>query len=108
MGCPAPAEDSTKHYCRCPVTRDFAIRRLRFSPSQDWPRTFLLCDRETRQVRYLARAALLVYSVSRTVQTISVEAPWRPESSFDAMESFLLRGADGHRFTRKIMATLWS
>ena len=90
------------------VTRDFAVRRLRFHANQDWPRLFFLCDMESRDVHFLARAALLIYSVSRTVQTISVEAPWRPEASFDAMESFLLRGADGHRYTRKLMNTLWT
>ena len=68
----------------------------------------MLCDLETREVHFLAKAALLVYSVSRTVQAISVEAPWRPEASFDAMESHLLFGSDGHRYTRRIMATLWN
>ena len=68
----------------------------------------MLCDLETRQVHFLAKAALLVYSVSRTVQAISAEAPWRPEASFDAMESHLLFGSDGHRCTRRLMATLWT
>ena len=69
---------------------------------------FFLCDLETRCVRFLTRAALLVYCVSRTVQQVSVEAPWRPDTAFDAMESYLLRGADGHRYTRRLMATLWT
>ena len=109
LGCPygPGAQDSIEHYACCPAVREFGRRKLRLEPQQINLHLFTLSQPQLWTQEFATKAGLLIYATYRVIHSTTQEAPLTHEQTFDRMETFLFRGADGHEWTRTFLDSLF-
>ena len=109
LGCPVGpgAQDSIEHYSCCPMVKEFGRRKLRMDPQHINLHLLTLSQPQHWTKEFATKAGLLIYATYRVIHSTPQETPLTGEQTFDRMETFLFRGADGHEWTRTFLDSIF-